>query len=357
MKKITRQQILQEYDRESALYGDLASTAAQLVEKLLRGNEVVLHSVTQRQKTRPSLEGKLRRPGKSYSCLTDITDLAAIRLTTYFSDDVDRIAAILERELEIDWTRSIDKRNRSDPDRFGYQSLHFIAKFSEGRCRLPEYARFSNRHFEIQLRSILQHAWAEIEHDLGYKSALEIPFDVRRRFARVAGLLELADSEFSSIRSQLNTHKIFLPEQVEKRPRDVPLDRPTLNLLIESDPIINELDLIVCREGGGWIDKNYEANSDSLIQQLSFFGINNVEQLKATAHKEKAAVRAFVRPWVEEDLEGVVPGIGLFYLAYVLANRSGDITTIDRYLDEANIDLPEDRPMIARMIMQMPLPN
>jgi len=66
--------------------------------------------------------------------------------------------------------------------------------------KLSEYALFDKMKCEIQVRTILQHAWAEIEHDLVYKSPADIPFRVRRRFASLAGLLEIADREFESLR-------------------------------------------------------------------------------------------------------------------------------------------------------------
>ena len=64
------------------------------------------------------------------------------------------------------------------------------------RMVLRENKAFEGLKCEIQIRSVLQHAWAEIEHDLGYKSELTIPKEVRRSFSRLAGLLELGDKEF-----------------------------------------------------------------------------------------------------------------------------------------------------------------
>ena len=62
-------------------------------------------------------------------------------------------------------------------------------------CSLPKDKGYPEElteyTFEIQFRTVLQHAWAEIEHDLGYKTEFGIPLDVRREFSRVAGLLEI----------------------------------------------------------------------------------------------------------------------------------------------------------------------
>jgi ppGpp synthetase/RelA/SpoT-type nucleotidyltranferase len=80
-----------------------------------------------------------------------------------------------------------------EKERFGYQSIHYLVQVSEARVALAEYARYRAMIAEIQVRTILQHAWAEIEHDIQYKSSVAMPSVIRRRFMSLAGLLEIAD--------------------------------------------------------------------------------------------------------------------------------------------------------------------
>lgn len=84
-----------------------------------------------------------------------------------------------------------------EPDRFGYCSVHYVVEMSQKRLNLYEHQAYEGLKCEIQIRSVLQHAWAEIEHDLGYKSEIAIPKRIRRNFSRLAGLLEIADKEIS----------------------------------------------------------------------------------------------------------------------------------------------------------------
>ena len=116
-----RQQILDEYVIKGFNYQDYSRTLAGLIENLLRYHRVQIHSVSFRAKTPESLAEKLSRPEKSYTRLSDITDLAGVRITTYFSEDVDSAAGILRSEFAIDETASVDKRVSSDPTRFGYR--------------------------------------------------------------------------------------------------------------------------------------------------------------------------------------------------------------------------------------------
>lgn len=349
-RKTLRSEILGDYDRKRHLYLDLSATLSQLLQRLLSDQGIVLHTVTARCKDRSSLEGKLSRPGKSYSNLNEVTDIAGIRLTTYFADDVDRVAEVLERELSIDRSASVDKRIQSDPDRFGYQSLHYIAQLSPERTQLREYQRFDALRFEIQIRSVLQHAWAEIEHDLGYKSALGIPAEVKRRFARVASLLELADSEFTAIRSQLSSYEQALPSKIASDPSTALIDLPALILLVGTDVEIRRLDSDVCNAGGGTLE---EANPDqlgSMVDRLRFFGISTVGELRATASQHRNLVGKFAEYWLEKDLGEVNRGIGLFYLCYVLAWKSKDRELIEKYLNSSNIDREENRYSLASEI-------
>jgi len=77
--------------------------------------------------------------------------------------------------------------------------VHYLVSLSPQRVTLPEYARYAGLIAEIQARTILQHAWAEIEHDIQYKSVDTIPTGIRRRFMALAGLLEIADREFQAV--------------------------------------------------------------------------------------------------------------------------------------------------------------
>lgn len=191
-----------EYAQAVASLQSIRLSLEGLIQVLLEGKGIRVHSVTSRIKSKSSVKRKLERyAGKR--ALDSLTDLLGIRVITYFPDEVDAVAAVIEREFEVDNGNSVDKRAILDPDRFGYLSLHYVLQLSDRRSTLPEYQAFRHLKFELQIRSILQHTWAEIEHDLGYHSKAEVPAEARRRFARLAGLLELADSEFLGIREQL----------------------------------------------------------------------------------------------------------------------------------------------------------
>ncbi|WP_035571385.1 GTP pyrophosphokinase, partial [Halonatronum saccharophilum] len=199
--------ILNEYDEKYGLYELFTEKTKKLIEELLEGSNINIHSINSRAKEKSSLKNKLKESEEEYNNLSDITDLSGVRIITFFEDEVDKVAKIIKREFEIDYGNSVDKRNLLEPDRFGYLSLHYILKLSPHRLKLAENKKFKDYKVEIQISSILQHAWAEIEHDLGYKSEEAVPREIRRKFSRLAGLLEIADIEFVRIRDELKKHK------------------------------------------------------------------------------------------------------------------------------------------------------
>src|SRR5450759_2011384 len=200
------QTLLNEYDTHVASFEEFRRICETLLAQLLRRENFGVHSVTSRLKTRKSLAGKLEREGKNYSRLRDMTDIVGLRVITHFEDEVDRIGTLIEREFAVDHDRSIDKRSALDPDRFGYLSLHYVCGLSPARLKLTENQGCEGLTCEIQVRSILQHAWAEIEHDLGYKAGAPLPPHIRRRFSRLAGLLEVGDAEFSRLRGDIQKY-------------------------------------------------------------------------------------------------------------------------------------------------------
>src|SRR5688572_15943737 len=136
------EEIINQYDSTVGIYSDLTQKLEALIAVILEQRKVNVHSVTARLKSRDSLLKKISRPNSSYTSLSDITDVAGIRITTFFSDDVDRVAEIIEQEFDVDSAHSIDKRAVLDPDRFGYLSLHHVISLSQARCNLVEYRRF-----------------------------------------------------------------------------------------------------------------------------------------------------------------------------------------------------------------------
>ncbi len=226
--------ILAEYDAALPVIERLQQVVKSTLEDAIGRNGLVVTAVKTRIKTRESLAGKLALKGSKYHSLSDITDILGARVITFYTDDVDRIAAMAEMLFDIDWENSVDKRRLHDTDSFGYNSLHYI-------CRLPKTViddpELNAIRFELQLRTTLQHAWASINHDIGYKTGVEIPREYLRQINRLAGILEMADDEFSRIRTDITDYRRRVQQLVRNgQLGEVQLDGDTFRSYLQARP-------------------------------------------------------------------------------------------------------------------------
>ncbi|MGQ3322910.1 GTP pyrophosphokinase [Pseudomonas brassicacearum subsp. neoaurantiaca] len=209
------------YREVRGLYEDLAETITRVLKDTLSAAGVSIHSIEARAKTIESFGNKAAKPSPinpqepKYSApLKQITDLSAVRIITFLPGVVAQVCECIESEFFV-LEKSDKAEELIDEGRFGYQSVHFLVKLPLSRIGLPEYKRFTDLTFEIQIRTILQHAWAEMEHDIQYKSASVIPAAIRRRFIALAGMLEIADREFQALQEEDQTLRVEARTSVE----------------------------------------------------------------------------------------------------------------------------------------------
>ena len=220
------QAILEEYRQQRPVFDKMQETIPAQVRALLEEAGIVVASVESRVKEEKSLAGKLELKGAKYASLADITDIFGMRIITFYIDDVDKVASAVDRLFEVDWENSVDKRKLLEVDSFGYLSLHYV-------CRAPEFPY----RFEVQMRTILQHAWANMNHDTGYKSGVEVPVEYRRNMNRLAGMLELVDEQFSRFRTEINDYRRKVRSLVASgHLEEVPLDGDSYRSYLDLRP-------------------------------------------------------------------------------------------------------------------------
>ncbi len=228
-----------EYRRIRGTYQDFAKTIRDILERSLNHDNVMVHSIESRAKEIESFGKKAASPHpedpdrpKYGSPLQDITDLAAARVITFFLSSLAHVDKIIKDQFDI-VERNDRGGEKSGEARLGYQSIHYLVKIKDNRIQLPEYARFSGFIAEVQVRTILQHAWAEIEHEIQYKAVDVLPKEIRRRFLALAGMLEIGDREFQALE---DAHRKLL-EDARKRiasgDLDVELTPDSLKTLLD----------------------------------------------------------------------------------------------------------------------------
>ena len=229
--------ILDGYREKLPVFKKLKEVVMDSVRNCLNENNILVSGLDSRIKSEKSLTGKLELKGYKYRTLSDITDIVGVRIITFFSDEVDIISALSEQLFSVDWDNSVDKRKMLEIDRFGYMSLHYICRVPKSLFYDPKMPELNEIRFELQMRSTLQHVWANMYHDMGYKSDVEIPAEYQRNMSRLAGMLELADEQFSYIRKEINAYRRNVQSLVATGNFDeVPLNGDTFRSFLALNP-------------------------------------------------------------------------------------------------------------------------
>jgi len=194
-----------------------------LVTTLLDDAGINYLTVTGRTKSVASFAAKAARATTGSAAhddpLTGITDQVGVRVVAYLLSEVEAVAELLADQFRVLDDRDMGQETASQ-GRFGYASRHILLA-ADGRDESL------SRPASVQVRTVLQHAWAEFEHDIRYKGTVpaEHAPDLDRRFTLAAGLLELADREFSEIRARIQA---VGPHQAEHDATDPRISAPDL---------------------------------------------------------------------------------------------------------------------------------
>ena len=165
-----------EFLRRREIYDAFRVALCDRLGASINREAIALSQIESRTKTVTSFIEKVTSKGKYADPLDEMTDLVGLRVIVYYPDDVRAVGTLIEREFDIDWANSSRRGEDDPPDRFGYRSDHYIV-------RTPADERFAGLSAEIQVRTVMQHAWAAVDHRIRYK-ADDLPRDLSRRLFR-----------------------------------------------------------------------------------------------------------------------------------------------------------------------------
>ena len=202
--QVVTQRAVAEYATRWPELVTVAEQQVALVTAMLDEAGINYLSVAGRAKSVASFAAKAARTQDGAPLYTDplreITDQVGVRVITYVRSDVAAVAEVLGAQVRVLDDRDLGQETASE-GRFGYASRHLLLARDDGGVA------------QVQVRTVLQHAWAEFEHDIRYKGTVpaEHARDFDRRFTLAAGLLELADQEFTTIRERLRGGSVEEP--------------------------------------------------------------------------------------------------------------------------------------------------
>jgi putative GTP pyrophosphokinase len=192
---MNKNNLKKEYDNKKFLFQKIQEEASRILSQEINIKRIqfILHK---RIKKFESFYDKIHKK-EIKSPFEEIHDIIGLRIVCLFLSDIKKITNIIEKHFDI--VKDEDKIISDDLKRFGYMARHFDVKFKDASLLNQD---FKNIVFEIQLRTIVQDAWASISHELDYKTEDDLQSDFKRDFYALSGLFYIADVHFENLKKE-----------------------------------------------------------------------------------------------------------------------------------------------------------
>ena len=209
------------YVEKLSLYEEYASRVRNLVQDLIEREDIEIHSIEGWAKAPVDLVRSLNARGDDRDTeLESVLDLVTVRVLLRFPEDVCKVEEIVLAEFDVDHARSVSSSGLEDPFRFGYPAVVYTLALSESRSSLREWGKYRGLGFRLELRTMLQEAWATIVPRVNLNVDSVSEKKLKRRLIRLAALLEEADEGFLSLWEEVKDIAVLVPPQDPAGPRN-----------------------------------------------------------------------------------------------------------------------------------------
>lgn len=255
------------YQEQHPLYERWAEALAALVTQLLAAHGLKVDHIEHRAKDVASLVRRVKHRVPPQD-LASIPDLAGVRVVVHYANDKASAWKILADALSPLLRMSHQNRAQAEPDRFGYSSDHLVVKLDRRRAALPEWHDYQKLIAEIQIRTVLEHAWAVVSHDLVYKANFPIPAELRRKINATSAILEQQDGGFVALRRERDQASADMLSTVSTGDlSEIAIDEFSLWALLESRELCSTFQ--VAAESAGFQRLPYSAGPTDELEILA----------------------------------------------------------------------------------------
>ena len=209
MKKDYRHSLVEDFanrwEKEEKDYEELEQIVLSFLKDKINVTET-LPTIASRVKSLNSLIKTAIKKDKKYY---QVSDKLGIRIVCRFKSELKRINNFIEDNFIVKEFESKEKKLKENE--FGYLSDHFIVKVNENKLQQSIKRKLLKLNFEIQVRTLCQHAWADVQHDIIYKEDISLEKTTKRKMYRIASLLEISDDEFDKVNNDLLDNERYIP--------------------------------------------------------------------------------------------------------------------------------------------------
>lgn len=188
------------YMEKYSLYEEFAGRISNLLQNLVEGENIEVYSVFGRAKTPAEfLRTAGTPPTAEQSVLAGIADLCTVKILVNFPDDVSKVENIVQKEFLADMSRSIPLASLDSPERHGYPAVSYVLSMNRERGALREWSKYKDLPFTLEIRTVLQEAWAANAPKVSLPTDTATKKKMQRKLLRLSALLEEADEGFLSL--------------------------------------------------------------------------------------------------------------------------------------------------------------
>lgn len=292
-----KEKLRQLYEDSKRFYEKLVDEVLYIIENAIEREKIKIHSIASREtkiKTFRSFYGKIKRKEIRKNQFKAIQDIAAVRVTCLYRSDLEKIGDIILKNFNV---KSADTRRTRTTTPFGYMSDQYVVELP-GRCRGARYDDIKRLPCEIQVRTILMHAWASVSHHVAYKQEVDIPLELRTDFNALAGMFYVADTHFELFKAGAEEARANLLKTVREGVFDL-------------DQEVN-LDSVLAY--GKWKFSDREEEADSrLISDLITHGYKTLRQVDEKVRTVPKIIKAFEKELITEELAKPFTTAGLIW--------------------------------------------
>lgn len=254
----------------------LTATVELTIRSLLKDAGISFLTVVGRTKSPSDCLSKAKR--KSYKDpIAQMTDISGVRIVVYFDYDIEKVSHIIENNFCVDVANSRNKDELLSINEVGYRSVHFVCDLGADRARLQENRRLEGLKFEVQVRTVLQHAWAELAHDRNYKFNGKLPKHIERKLFLLAGLMETADNGFSDLSTEIDNYLDHVSELTSTGSLEIELNVLSIEQFVRQ---------WASQENFKLEDEYRREWVSELMRELNAFGVNNLDDLSKIIPKD-----------------------------------------------------------------------
>src|SRR6185503_6682521 len=143
---------------------------------------------------------KKKQREKEYNYFS-LNDKLGLRVICLFQEDMNKVDSFIKNNFLV--VKAEYKQNELNYDKLDYISNHYDLSIKDSLLYFSKHKKYKDLVFELQVRTLNQHAWSNAAHSLVYKQEADISPVLKRKIYRLLSLYEIADDEFSSVNKTL----------------------------------------------------------------------------------------------------------------------------------------------------------